>query len=110
MPSISFNWHFGGRYPLYLRGVALSALGRPHEAIVEFRKLLDARGLLLADSIGALARVELARAYVQAGDVANARAAYESFFELTKDADAGLPLSVQARAELTRLNVTPGRP
>jgi len=103
MPAISFNWSFGGRYPLYLRGVALTALGRPQEAVTELRKLLDQRGLLLADSLGALARVELARAFAKAGDVTNARASYESFFNLTKDADAGLPLSLQARQEFARL-------
>ena len=51
------------------------------------RRLLDQRGLLLADPVGALARVQLARAYAAAGDLTNARASYESFFELTRDAD-----------------------
>jgi serine/threonine protein kinase/TolA-binding protein len=102
-PAINFNWSFGGRYPLYLRGVALTALGRQQEAVTELRKLLDQRGLLLGDSLGALARVQLARAYAKAGDVSNARATYESFFELTQDADAGLPLSLQARQEFARL-------
>jgi len=83
--------------------VALTALGRPQEAVTELRKLLDQRGLLMADPLGALARVELVRAYARAGDTANARASYESFFELTKDADAGLPLALQARQELARL-------
>jgi len=106
MPAISFNWFFGGRYPLYLRGMALMALRRPQEAAAEFRRLLDQRGLLLADPMGALAHVQLARAYTAAGDLANARASYESFFALTKDADPGLPLSIQARNEFARLKST----
>ncbi|MCC7010714.1 MAG: hypothetical protein IT184_18025 [Acidobacteria bacterium] len=102
-PAITFNWFFGGRYPLYLRGVALASLGRQREAVEELRKLLDRRGLLLADPLGALARVQLARAYAASGDLAQARASYQSFFDLAKDADPGLPLVEQARAELARL-------
>jgi hypothetical protein len=58
---------------------------------------------LRADPLGTLARVQLARTYAKARDVANARAAYQDFFQLTKDADAGLPLSVEARNEFARL-------
>jgi eukaryotic-like serine/threonine-protein kinase len=53
--------------------------------------------------MGARARVELGRAWTLAGNRARARAAYEDFLALWKDADAGVPLLAQAKAELARL-------
>jgi len=47
--------------------------------------------------------VELGRAWAMAGDRAKARAAYEDFLTLWKDADPNVPLLAQARAELARL-------
>jgi eukaryotic-like serine/threonine-protein kinase len=51
----------------------------------------------------ALARILLARAHAGAGRAADARRAYEDAFRLWKDADADLPLLVEARAEYQRL-------
>ena len=104
-PALAFYMHFGGCYPLYLRGMALLAEGKPREAASVFQELLGRRGLLLADPLGALARVQLGRAYARAGEIGSARAAYESFFTLTRDADAGLPLMAQAKRELSLLKV-----
>jgi Flp pilus assembly protein TadD len=59
--------------------------------------------LLLADPLGALARMQLGRGYAKAGDLQNARTAYESFFALTTNADAGLPLAAEARREFSLL-------
>ena len=53
--------------------------------------------------MAARARVELGRAWTLAGDRAKAKAAYEDFLTLWKDADAGVPLLAQARAELAAL-------
>ncbi len=52
---------------------------------------------------GPLARVGLARAHVLQGDTAKARAAYEDFFTIWKDADPDIPILVQAKAEYAAL-------
>jgi hypothetical protein len=53
--------------------------------------------------MAARARVELGRAWTPAGDPAKAKAAYEDFLALWKDADPNVPLLAQARAELAAL-------
>ena len=50
-----------------------------------------------------LARLQLGRARAMAGDRDGARKAYEEFFSLWNDLDAGLPILTAARAEYTRL-------
>jgi hypothetical protein len=65
--------------------------------------MLDHPGLLLADPIGPAARVQLARALRDAADTAKARAAYQAFLALWKDADREIPLLQQARTEFARL-------
>jgi hypothetical protein len=47
--------------------------------------------------------LELGRAYVQQGDSTKARAAYQDFFGLWKDADADVPIFKQAKAEYAKL-------
>jgi DNA-binding winged helix-turn-helix (wHTH) protein/tetratricopeptide (TPR) repeat protein len=100
---------FGALYPIYFRGLALSALRRGAEAAAEFQKLIDHSGIVVSDPVGALAHLQLARAYRIANDTAKAKSAYEGFFQLWKDADAEIPLLRAARAEyksLTRLTTT----
>jgi len=55
-------------------------------------------------SWGALARLGLARAYKLQGDTAKARAAYQDFLTLWKDADADIPILKQAKAEYAKLH------
>ena len=94
----------GHMYPTYLRGEAYLKLGRGHEAAAEFQKILDHRGVVLNFVIGALARLQLARAAAMGGDTASARKLYEDFLTLWKDADTESPLLAAARAEHKRLN------
>ena len=47
--------------------------------------------------------MQLAGALVLVGDTNNARAAYQDFLTLWKDADPGIPILQQARMEYTRL-------
>jgi len=95
---------FQGRmYPPYLRGEAYLLLGRGDQAAAEFQKILDHRGVVLNFVIGALARLQLARAAAVSGDTASARKHYEEFLELWKGADADLPVLRAARAEYSRL-------
>lgn len=53
--------------------------------------------------IDALAHVGLARAYALQGDSAKARSAYQEFFTIWKDADAGIPILKEARSEYKKL-------
>jgi predicted Zn-dependent protease len=103
VPAIAFFGYFGSLYPAYVRGDALLAAHRPADAAVEFQKILDHRGLLLADPMGARARVQLGRAFALAGETSKAKAAYEDFLSLWKDADPAIPLLAQAKAEYAML-------
>jgi tetratricopeptide (TPR) repeat protein/predicted Ser/Thr protein kinase len=89
--------------PVYLRGEAYLLQHKGTEAAAEFQKILDHPGLIGNALPGALARLELGRAYVLAGDTARARAAYLNFLTLWKDADPDIPILVQAKAEYAKL-------
>jgi eukaryotic-like serine/threonine-protein kinase len=93
----------GSLYAVYLRGLAYLLLHEGNEAAAEFQKLLDHRGLVGNFSWGALAHLGLARAYVIQGDIAKARAAYQDFSTLWKDADPDIPILIAAKAEYARL-------
>jgi predicted Zn-dependent protease len=90
-------------YPVYVRGESYLAAHQGSEAAAEFQKILGQRGVVLNEPIGALAHVGLARAYVMQGDTGKARAAYQDFFTLWKDADAGIPVLQQAKVEFAKL-------
>jgi hypothetical protein len=69
----------------------------------EFQRLLDHRGIVLNEPIGALAHLQLGRAYAMQGDVAKSRAAYRDFLSLWKNADPDIPLLLEAKAEYAKL-------
>jgi serine/threonine protein kinase len=92
-----------GMYPVYLRGVAYLAAKQGGEAISEFQKILDRPGVAGNQPIGALADLGLARAYVLQGDTAKARAAYQGFLALWRDADPDIPVLIAAKAEYVQL-------
>ena len=73
------------------------------QAAAEFEKIVDHRGIVISDPIGALARLQLGRAYAMTGDEAKAKAAYNDFLDLWKDADANIPVLKQARMEYAQL-------
>jgi len=54
-------------YPAYLRGQAHLLAHNPNAAAAEFQKLLDYRGIVLNFVTGALAHLQLGRAYATAG-------------------------------------------
>jgi eukaryotic-like serine/threonine-protein kinase len=103
MTAINYNTFFGGLYPLYLRGQAFLAAHQPAEAAAEFKKILDHRGIVLADPIGALAHLQLGRAFTLLGDKTKAKAAYQDFLTLWKDADQDVPILKQAKVEYGQL-------
>jgi tetratricopeptide (TPR) repeat protein len=97
---------FGSLYPVYLRGQAYLLAHRGPDAATQFQKILDNRGIVFADPVGAVARLQLARAFVMSGDTAKARVAYEGFLTLWKDADPDIPILKQAKAEYAKLQAT----
>jgi eukaryotic-like serine/threonine-protein kinase len=102
LPAIGFyNWP--NLYPAYVRGEAYLAARKGSEAAAEFQKILDHRGIVLNEPIGALAHLQLGRAYAMQGDTAKSRAAYQDFLTLWKDADPDIPIFKQAKAEYGRL-------
>jgi tetratricopeptide (TPR) repeat protein len=103
VPGIRFFGFYGALYPAYVRGQALLAAHQPIQAAAEFQKILDHRGLVLADPIGALARLQLAKALDLSGDKIKATAVYMDFLTLWEKADPDVPILKQARAEYTRL-------
>jgi serine/threonine protein kinase len=90
-------------YPVYVRGEAYLAARQGKEAAAEFQKILDHRGIVLNGPIGALARLQLGRANALQGDTAKAKAAYQDFLTLWKDADPDIPILKQAKAEYAKL-------
>ncbi len=90
-------------YPVYIRGQAYLSLRRGREAAVEFHKFLDHRGIVVNCPLGALAHLQLGRAYAMAGDPAKARGAYQDFLALWKDADPNIPILDHAKAEYAKL-------
>jgi tetratricopeptide (TPR) repeat protein len=92
-------FQLGMIYPAYLRGEAYLLAGQGKEAAAEFQKIIDHRGIVLNFPLGALAHVGLGRAYALQGDAAKARAAYQDFLTLWKDADPDIPILKQAKAE-----------
>jgi serine/threonine protein kinase/tetratricopeptide (TPR) repeat protein len=101
--GLNFEVASGGLHSAYVRGEALMAAERYAEAAVEFRKLLDHPGIVGTDPIGALAHLQLGRVFALSGDRTRARAAYERFLAMWKDADADIPVLKRATAEYARL-------
>jgi serine/threonine protein kinase len=90
-------------YPVYVRGQAYVRLNQARSAAAEFQKLLDHPSCVINFPLGALAHLELGRAYALAGDKTKARTAYQDFLTLWKDADPDIPILKQAKAEYAKL-------
>ena len=115
-------------YPVYLRGEAYLAAGFPDKALAEFQKILDHPGLTGNYLLGALAHLGIGRAHAMEAGIlivsvsgkpvvkqhtsqalerpdalAKARSAYQDFFSLWRDADAGVPILKEAKAEYEKL-------
>ena len=93
----------GAVYPAYVRGQAYLAEHNGLAAESEFQKLLDHRGIVQNYLLGALAHLQIGRAYAMAGDTAKAKSAYQDFLGLWKDADPDIPILKEAKAEYAKL-------
>jgi eukaryotic-like serine/threonine-protein kinase len=90
-------------YPAYVRGQAYLLAHNGTAAAAEFQKLLDHRGIVGNFVTGTLAHLQIGRAYAMAGDTAKAKAAYQDFFTIWKEADPDIPILKQAKAEYAKL-------
>jgi len=89
--------------PVYVRGEAYLAAHHGSEAAAEFQKILEHRGVAVNEPIGVLAHLQIGRAYVMQGETAKARAAYQDFLTLWKDADPDIPILIAAKSEYANL-------
>ena len=90
-------------FTAYLRGEAYLMLHDGNAAAAEFQKFLDHRGLVRSISWGVLAQLQIGRAYALSGDKVKAKAAYQDFLTLWKDADPDIPILKQAKVEYAKL-------
>ena len=93
----------GTLYPVYVRGDAYLRAGDGVRAVTEFQKMIDHRGIVANLPLGALARLQLGRAYKLAGDAGKAREAYAAFLVVWLQADSDIPILKQAKAEYAKL-------
>jgi eukaryotic-like serine/threonine-protein kinase len=90
-------------FPAYIRGEAYLGAHDGKAAAAEFEKVLDHPGIVVNAPHGALAHLQLGRAYAMAGDMTKAKIAYQDFLTLWKDADPDIPVLKEAKAEYARL-------
>jgi serine/threonine protein kinase/tetratricopeptide (TPR) repeat protein len=90
-------------WPTYIRGEAFLKLRDGVKAAVEYQKILDHRGIAPTSELYSLARLGVGRAYALQGDTPKARASYQDFFALWKDADPDIPILKEAKAEYAKL-------
>jgi serine/threonine protein kinase len=93
----------GDFFPVYVQGQSYIAAHLGTEAASEFKKILDHSGVLGNDPLHALSHLGLARAYVLSGDTVKAKASYQDFLTLWKDADPDIPILKEAKAEYAKL-------
>lgn len=90
-------------YPAYVRGLAYLQLGQGGQAAAEFQKFIDHPEVAQLHHQGALARLQLGRAQAMIGDKVAALKSYQIFLTLWKDADPGIPILKEAKAEFAKL-------
>lgn len=102
-PPVAMLGAYGPLYPAYVRGDSYLAAHRGIEAAAEFEKFVDHRGLVLADPMGTLAHLQLARAWALTRDKERARRMYDEFFRITSAGDPDLDVIHSARREYRQL-------
>jgi len=89
--------------PTWVRGVAYLQAKNGALGAAEFERIIEHRGWDVLSPLWPIAHLGLARAAALQGDVTKARKAYEDFLLLWKDADADLPLLIEAKSEYEKL-------
>jgi eukaryotic-like serine/threonine-protein kinase len=89
--------------PLWMRGQVQLKAKNGTLAAEEFQKIIENRGWDVFSPLWPLAHLGLARAAALQGEVAKSRQAYEDFFRLWHQADADLPLLLEANKEYERI-------
>ncbi len=85
-------------YPAYIRGLAYLAAHNGTAAAAQFQRILDHPGITINFPTGVLAHLQLGRAYAMTGDGVKAKAAYQDFLNLWKDADPDVPVLKEAKS------------
>jgi hypothetical protein len=88
-------------YPVYLRGYAYLALHQGDAAKAEFLKYRNHPGLTMNSVLAALAPLGIARADAVQNNH-EAQSSYRDFLAQWKDADAGIPIYLQAKTEYSK--------
>jgi len=91
--------------PTWVRGLAYLQAKNGALAAAEFQRIIEHRGWDVLSPLWPLAHLGLARAAILEGDVAKGRRAYQDFFALWKDADAELPILIEAKKEYEKLKL-----
>jgi tetratricopeptide (TPR) repeat protein len=94
---------FADYLPIYVRGLAYLRARQGAQAVAEFQKILDHRGVDPLSPLNALAHLGLARAYALSGEKDKSRSAYQDFLDLWKDADPDIPVLKEAKTEYAKL-------
>jgi len=90
-------------YSIYVRGEAYLAARKTAEALAEFQKVLDHRGLAFNSTVVVLSKLGIARAHALHGDKTAARGAYDAFRDSWRTADSDIPVFRLALVERARL-------
>jgi Flp pilus assembly protein TadD len=89
-------------YPVFVRGQSYLAARQGSAAATEFQRILNWPGVVSNEPIGALAHLGLARARAMNSEPAEARASYNNFLSLWKNADSSFPFLSAVQAEVPK--------
>ena len=90
-------------WPTWIRAQAYLKMKKGAEAAAEFQKIIDHRGWEPVSLLYPLADLGLARAASLQNNRAQSRSEQEKFFSMWKDADANLPVFIDAKKEFEQL-------
>ena len=102
--SVPGTWFgfFGMMYPTYVRGMAYLDAHEADKAAAEFKKIVEHRGFVASDPMGALASLQLARSLSMQGNAGAAESEYRKIRAIWKGADQDAPVIRQAKLESVR--------
>jgi eukaryotic-like serine/threonine-protein kinase len=101
--ELAYPEDFNSLTPAYVRGLAYLQMGNGKLAAAEFQKVIDHPGIVGRSVLGAMARLQLGRAFAMSGDSAAARKSYHAFLALWKDADPDVLAYKASKVELSKL-------